>query len=440
MPRKFSQLSLRDLLLVGLPLLVLIVAAFWAASRFIKPAPPDRVVMSAGGESGAYLRYGMRYRDFLARYGIDLVVRQSSGSMENLERLRDPASDVEIGFIQGGTARIGEDDALSSLGDFYHEPLWVFYRAALSPGRPLERISELKGARVAVGSPGSGTRHLALELLAAHGLDGDNTRFIDRGGLDLVAALAVGEVDAVFAVGPPVSGLVWSLLYADGVSLMSLSHADAYVRRMPHLTHLVLPRGAIDLARDIPARDVNLVAPTATLMVREDIHPALVDLLMQAATEVHGGPGVFQRPGEFPRAGHSDFPLSKEAERYYKSGKPFLQRYLPFWAATLIDRMVVMLLPLIAVLVPLFRFAPSLYGWRVRSRIYRYYGELKFLESAIEESPGAHSREEWMKKLDAIETEVNHLSTPLAFADMYYQLRAHIDLVRANLQRLPASG
>jgi hypothetical protein len=201
---------------------------------------------------------------------------------------------------------------------------------------------------------------------------------------------------------------------------------------------LVLPRGAIDVAADLPPRDIQMLAATATLVVREDTHPALIDLLMQALSEVHGGPGIFQRPGEFPRAGGhtgAEFPLSPEAQRYYKSGRPLLQRYLPFWAATLIDRMVVMLIPLIAVLIPVVRMAPGLYNWRIKSRIYRRYGELKFIEAEIEADPGRLTRVEWLARVDAIERDANRLPLPLAFADMVYTLRSHIELVRATIER-----
>jgi TRAP-type uncharacterized transport system substrate-binding protein len=413
--------------------LLLIVGAFWLAAQFIKPAPPDQLIISTGGESGAYQRFAARYKDVLARYGVALVAKPSAGSPENLERLRNPEFEVDAGFIQGGTARLGEEDELVSLGDMYYEPLWIFYReAALRGGN---RVLDLKGKRVAIGGAGSGTHHLAMELLAANGLDAKNTKLIEVGGLSLVESMQKGEVDAVFVVGPTQSSLVWALLYTPGVSLMSLAHAEAYTRRFPHLARLVLPRGAIDLTLDIPPHDTQLVSPMATILVREDTHPALIDLLMQAASEVHGAPGVFQKPGEFPRAGHSEFPLSKEAERYYKSGKPFLQRHLPFWAATLIDRMVVMLVPLLAVLVPLFKFAPQIYGWRVRSRIYRRYGELKFLENELNEDPGQRSRAEWMEKLDAIEKDASGIRTPLTFSDMLYTLRGHIDLVRDMILR-----
>ena len=433
MPEKLKLVSWRDILYVALPSLLIAVAAFWLAAQFIRPAPPSRLLVSTGGEAGAYQLFAMRYKDVLARYGVELVSLPSGGSKENLQRLRDPKFEVDAAFIQGGTARPTEDEELVSLGDFYHEPLWVFYREAALRGG--DKLLDLRGKRVAVGGAGSGTQHLALELLAANGIDAGNTKLLEVGGMGLVDGLQKGEIDAVFAVGPTQSALVWTLLYTPGVRLMSLAHAEAYARRFSSLARLVLPRGAIDLVEDIPPQDVSLVAPMATLLVREGTHPALIDLLMQAAAEVHGEPGVFQKTGEFPRAGHAAFPLSKEAERYYKSGKPFLQRFLPFWAATLVDRMVVMVVPLLAVLIPLFKFAPLIYGWRVRSRIYRRYGELKFLENEISDNPGARSRAEWLEKLDRIEADASHIRTPLTFSDMLYTLRGHIDLVRDMIRR-----
>ena len=436
MAEKLKLLSWRDIVFVGLPICLAIVAAFWLTAQFIKPAPPTQLVFSTGGETGAYQRFAASYKDVLARYGIELVAKPSAGSIENLTRLRDPAVAVDAAFIQGGTAHISDEDALFGLGDFYYEPLWVFYRESLARKRPLDRLKDLKGRRIAIGAAGSGTQYLARETLQAEGVNADNSRLLETGDMTVIGQLAAGKLDAVMVVGPTQSSLIWALLYTPGVRIMSLSRAEAYTRHFPHLSKLILPRGSIDLVRNIPATDVQLVSPMTTLMVREDTHPALIGLLMQAATEVHGGSGAFRRPGEFPRLGHSEFPLSPEAERYYKSGKPFLQRYLPFWAATLIDRAVVMLVPIIAVLFPLFRFAPSLYGWRVRSRIYRRYGELKFLESELEEHPDRLSRDEWLARLDAIEADVHRISAPLTFADMVYTLRTHIALVRNSVMRL----
>jgi TRAP transporter TAXI family solute receptor len=433
--RRLREYSPRDLLVVGLPLLVLVLAGFWVASRFIQPAPPSTLTISTGGAGGAYQRYGAVYKDVLARYNVELIERPSAGSTENLARLRDPEQPVDVAFIQGGTARIQEDDTLLSLGSLYHEPLWIFYREGL--GTP-SRIADLKGLRVAIGGEGSGTRYLAQELLFINQIDARNTRLLTQGGLGLAQALANKRIDAAFVVGPTQSAAIWTLLHTPGVKLMNLVHAEAYTRQFPYLGKLVLPRGAVDMAADLPPKDVELLAPMATLVVREDTHPALIDLLMQAMSEAHGGTGVFQRAGEFPRAPvmtAADFPLSPEAQRYYKSGKPWLQRFLPFWAATLVDRMVVLLIPLFAVLIPVMKIAPGLYNWRIKSRIYKRYGELKFIEAEVEADPAKLTREEWMKRVDAIERDVNHLTMPLTFSDMVYTLRSHITLVREAIVR-----
>jgi TRAP transporter TAXI family solute receptor len=433
--KRLREIPRRDLLVVGVPSLLLLVVGFWLAAQFIRPAPPSRLILSSGGASGAYQVFAARYREILARYHIELVEKPSGGATDNLARLRDEKFKVDAAFVQGGLTHPGEDETLLSLGSLYYEPVWFFYRSALQPKGELDRISQLKGRRIAIGTAGSGTHYLANELLSANGISAENAQLLDMDSLESVEALQKGSIDAVFVVGPTQSAAVWLLLYSDGVRLMSHTQADAYIRRFPYLSKLTLPQGAVDLVRDIPSHDITLVSPMATLVVREDTHPALIDLLMQAATEVHGGPGIFQRPGEFPNPAQVDFPLSKEADRYYKSGKPFLQRYLPFWAATLIDRMIVLAIPLLAILLPIVKFAPTIYSWRVRSRIYRRYGELKFLETDVDANPDKHSRAEWMEKIDGIEAGINRIPTPLAFADMLYTLRSHISLVRETVVR-----
>ncbi len=429
--KRLREISPRDLLIVGLPSVALLVGGFWLAAQFIKPALPDHLFMSSGGAGGSYQVYAERYRQALAKNRIELRERPSAGSIENLKRLLDEDDETEVALVQSGTANGINTDKLLSLGSLYYEPLWVFYRS----DRELDRLTQLKGRRIAIGAEGSGTRKLSLDLLETNGLDAKNTVFSPLGGLQAVEALRQRKVDAVFVVGADQSAAVWSLLYAEGIRLMSMAHAEAYVRRFPQLARLVLPQGAIDLTRNIPAQDVTLVSPVAMLVAHESMHPALIQLLLQVAQEVHGQAGVFQRPGEFPRASQIDFPLAPEAERFYKSGKPFLQRYLPFGVANLIDRMFVMLVPVLALLIPIMRFAPGIYAWRIRSRVYRRYGELKFLEAEVEADPGRHSREEWLAHLDRIEEDVQHVVTPLAFTDMLYTLRLHVGLVRATILR-----
>lgn len=435
--RKLREFSLRDLLTVGVPSLLLLGLGFWVAAQFIRPAPPDYLILSSGSDGGAYQLYAARYKMFLEKHGIELRERTSAGSVENLARLRDREQEVDVAFIQAGTAIAEDDDRLVALGGMYYEPLWVFYRGP----REVTQLRELIGLRLAIGPEGSGTRKLALELLEANGMAAEPTRLLPIGGLDAVRALQEGGVDAVFVVGAPHSAVVWSLLYADGVRLMGFGQADAYTRRFPYLSKVVLPHGAIDLVRDIPPQDATLVAPVAMLVARKEMHPALKYLLLQGAEEVHGGPEPFSKAGDFPTPHLRDFPLASEADRYYKSGKPFLQRYLPFWAATLVDRMIVMLIPLVALLIPLMRVAPPLYRWQVSRRIYRWYGQLKFLENEVKHNPGKHSREEWLAQLARIEDGVDHIPTPLAFADQWYILREHIGLVRAVvLEKTPGPG
>lgn len=429
---RMREYSLRDIIAVAIPAVAIIALGFYVTAQFIKPAPPRQMVLTTGASGGAYESLALKYKDVLARYDVELVLQPSAGAIENLDRLRK--GETEAAFIQGGTTDTNPEETIRSLGNLYYEPLWIFYRA--EPDQPvLTRLSELRGKRIAVGAEGSGTRHLALELLHTNGVNEDNSRFLAQGGLQVAERLKKGQLDAVLVIGTPTSALVWQLLYTEGVRLMSLSEAEAYTRRFPYLARLTLPAGSIDMIRHMPARDVQLVAPAATLAVSEELHPALMGLLLQAASDIHGEPGIFQAPKEFPKASSVDFPLAPEAERYYKSGKPFLQRYLPFWAAILVDRMVVMLIPLLAVLVPVFKLAPGLYGWRIRSRIYKRYGELKFLEAEIERDPAAQKQEEWLKRLDAIEAHVNRLPTPLPFSDMLYTLRMHVGLVREAILR-----
>ena len=428
---RFRDLNLRDMLAVAIPAVALIAGGFWLAAQFIRPEPPNFLIMSTGAPGGAYEAFAARYKPHLAAQGIALRERPSAGAVENLRRLLDPKEDVDVGLLQGGIGAGVEAEGLVSLGSFYHEPLWVFYRG----GEIIDQLVRLKGKRLAVGGEGSGTRRLALDLLEASGVPqaDPGTKFLPVGGLEAVQALAQGKLDAVFLVGPARSGAVWTALYTPGVRLMSLVHADAYSRRFPFLARLVLPRGGIDLQRDIPAADVELVAPMATIVARDSTHPALIDLLLQAAVQTHGGPGLFQRPGEFPNARAVDFPLSKEADRFYKSGTRLFQRYMPFWLATLIERTLVLLIPLVAIVLPVMRFAPTLYSWRARSRVYKWYGQLKFLERELDEDPDARTRADWLAELERIEDHVHRVATPLAFTNLLYTLREHIALVEAKV-------
>ncbi|HLN87747.1 MAG TPA: TAXI family TRAP transporter solute-binding subunit, partial [Candidatus Limnocylindrales bacterium] len=308
----FDKDAFKDLFItVALPLLAVVVA-FWVAALFVKPAPPDNFVMTTGADGGAYHLFAERYRDILKRERITVTLKQSAGSIENFQRLQDANSGIEVGLIQAGIYPGEPPEGLRSLGAVYYEPLWVFYRGK----DEIDKLSQLASKRVAIGAEGSGTRALALQLLKASGADPSSGDFLPLGGNDAVKALIEETVDAALLVASPDAPVVRELAKAKGVRLANLVQAEAFTRRFPFLTALQLPRGVIDLAADLPARDVTLLATSANLIVKKDFHPALGFLLLQAATEVHGHAGVFQKTGEFPAARESEFLIADEAKRY----------------------------------------------------------------------------------------------------------------------------
>ena len=429
---KLRQISTRDLLLIGLPALAVVAAAFWIAFQFVKPEPPEVVVMSTGAEGGAYHAFAKRYREILARDGVKLELRPSSGSGENMQRLLDEDSGVDIAFVQGGTAQADENMELVTLGSVYYEPVWLFYHGK----EKIERIAQLRGKRIAIGADGSGTRRLALQLLHANGIHTEHAEILPLQGDHAVEELRQHRIDAAVMVAAAEAPTVQALLHAEGVRVASLSQAAAYAKRFPFLSKVVLPHGAIDLVKDVPPQEAVLLAPLANLVARDDLHPAIVDLMMQALAEVHGGPGLFQDAREFPAPRDHEFPLSPEAQRFYKSGAPFLQRYLPFWAATLVERIIVLLVPIFAILIPVIKLVPPLYQWRVRSRLVRLYGELKLLEFEIRQDFEVARFKDYMQRLNKIEEKASTNPFPLAFSDQLYTLRQHIDFVRVALEKL----
>jgi TRAP-type uncharacterized transport system substrate-binding protein len=427
---RLVRVSWRDLWLTLGPVLVVIAVGTWFALRYVRPAPPDTVIITSGAEGSAFLSTAEKYRDILARSGVKLQILPSQGALENLQRLKDPAFKVDVGFVQGGMASEAKTEGLVSLGSIYFEPLWVFSRCA----KPIEELSQLRGKRIAIGPEGSGTRVLALQLLKANGIEAESTPMLDLGGQDAVDALRKGQADAAFLMGDSARmSLIRELLQVRGICLVSFDQAEAYVRRFAYLNKLILPKGAIDLGKNVPRQDISLIGPTAELIAREDLHPALSDLLIEAARQVHGRPGLFRRAGEFPAPIEHEFPISDDAERYYKSGKRFLYRHLPFWLASLADRMLVLLVPVAALMIPGFRIVPALYRWRVRSRIYRWYGALIALEREMLGDPTPQQKQELLDRLDSIERGVNETRIPLPFADQVYVLRQHIAFVRDRL-------
>jgi len=429
--------SLREIARTALPLVVLALLLLGLAYWALDPTPPRHVVLATGVEQGAYDEFGRRYAQLLERHGIRVELRRTAGAAENLELLRNPESGVELAFVQGGAGSPdGEDpeDRLFSLGSMFYEPVWLFYREdsarRLLKAPMLESLSQLPGWRLNIGAAGSGVPNLMLRLIEANRIDPATLTLLREPQTPATVALLEGRIDALVFASAPESLMVQMLLQTPGVRLFHFSQADAYSRRFGFLSAVTLPRGVVELARNVPPEDVRLIAPTASLVVRDSLHPALAQLFVQAAQQVHGTPGWFQRKGDFPNARDNERALAPEAQRFYREGAPLLQRYLKFWLANLIDRMWVVLLSIIAVLIPLSRVVPPLVEFRIRSRIFRWYGQLRALEDAAPE----RTRDELLKELGSIETRVTRIPVPLSYADELYALRSHIQMVRRRLE------
>lgn len=408
--------------------LVILFAVFW----FFFSAPPSTITITTGPEGSVFHMNAEKYAKILAHNGVKLKILPSEGSLENLKRLTDPKLRVDVGFVQSGVSAGLHIEKLASLGSVSYQPLLIFYRSAT----PLDLLSQLNGKRLSIGPEGSGTRSLALVLLAANGIEpGSKTQLRDLEAEDAEKALLNGTVDAVFLMGDAASPQVMrTLLRTPGVRLFDFTQADGYTRRIGYLNKLELPKGSIDFGKDIPRHDVHLIGPTVELIARADLHPALSDLLLEAAQEVHGGAGLLKRRAEFPAPIEHEFHISADAMRYYKSGKSFTYRYLPFRVANLVNRVLVVFVPTAIVLLPALRLIPALYRWRIRLRIYRWYRELLALERDMMARATPEEKETLLGRVDQIEAEVNKMKVPASFADQFYVLRGHIIFVHERLK------
>lgn len=446
-----ALLSLRVLLLSAGPFAMLAVSLLVLAYWWLNPNPPKRVTLATGPAQSAYEEFGKRYAKALAADGITVVLLPSEGSAANLQLLREGRAD--LGFVQGGTAEPGvtQGQELLSLGSLFVEPVWLFYRAdtarkvaagagggkaakaAITSDARLSSLAQLQGLRVNVGTEGSGVPSLVNKLLALNKVDPSSVRLSHLAQTPATVAFLNGELDALVFASAPESLMVQMLLQTPGVRLMDFAQSEAYARRFPFLTPETLPRGVVDLAADIPSDDVRLVASTTSLLAREGTHPALLQLFAQNAQTIHGGAGWFNRAREYPNTRHSELPIAKEGERAINEPAPLLQRYLPFWIANLVERMWLVMGILIAVLLPLSRVVPPLYAFRIRSRVFRWYGELREIEARAEADPAAAPA--LLEELDRLEEKVGKIVVPLSYTDELYSLRNHIHLVRKGLRR-----
>jgi hypothetical protein len=435
---RYTLLSIRDLLVSAGPFALLAVALLVLAYWWMDPQPPKRVTLATGPAQSAYDEFGKRYKKALAADGIEVVLLQSEGSSANLQLLMEGKAD--IGFVQGGSGDLGsaEDSTLQSLGSLFVEPVWLFYQESsakkVTATGTLTSLTQLAGLRLNVGTPGSGVPNLMDRLFDVNRIDPKTIKLSRLEQTPATVAFLGGELDALVFASAPESLMVQMLLQTPGVKLLDFSQSEAYSRRFAFLSPVTLPRGVVDLAGDIPPQDVRLVASTTSLLTREKTHPALLQLFSQASINIHGVSGWFSHVGDFPNTRNTEYPISKEADRAIRNGAPLLQRYLPFWLANLVERMWLALGIIIAVMLPLSRIVPPLYTFRIRSRVFRWYGQLRELESRAESEPDSADR--LMLELDEMERNTAKIAVPLSYADELYALRNNINQVRKKLLRV----
>jgi hypothetical protein len=461
---RYTLLSLRDLAISAGPFIVLAIALLVLAYWWLDPNPPKRVTLATGPAQSAYEEFGKRYAKALSAEGIEVVLVPSEGSAANLQLLRE--GKVDLGFVQGGSNDYTERDEekLSSLGSLFVEPLWLFYheesarkagaaakRTTQTPpltplpgngpganaGSTLSALTQLQGLRINMGTPGSGVPSLMAKLLESNRIDPATLQISRLSQTPATVAFLGGDLDAIVFASAPESLMVQMLLQTPGVKLMNFAQSEAYSRKFPFLSPVRLPRGVVDLAGNIPPEDVRLVAPTTALITRNTTHPALLQLFAQAGSQIHGGAGWFKRAREYPNIENNELPIAKEAERAIKADTPLMQRYLPFWVANLVERMWLVMGIIIAVMLPLSRIVPPLYAFRVRSRIFRWYGQLRDIENRIG-STGARANgspnNALLSELNSLEARAEKIAVPLSYTNELYALRSNIELVRKKLQ------
>ncbi len=437
MPQKISDafLSLRAMLASAAPFLLLAAALLALAYVWLDPNPPKQVTLATGPAQSAYAEFGSRYAKLLAQNGIHVQLIASEGSSANLQLLRE--GKVDLGFVQGGgvETQANVESGIESLGSLFVEPLWLFYQSqaasAATGSAALTSFGQLKGLRINVGTAGSGVPALMEKLFEVNRLESASLKISTLEQTPATVAFLNGEVDALVFASAPESPMVQMLLQTPGVKLLDFNQNEAYSRRFAFLAAVALPRGVVDLAGDVPGTDVRLVAPTTSLLARDGVHPAILQLFSQASLKLHGSAGWFNRAHEYPNASNTEFPLAQEADRTIKSGVPLLQRYLPFSMANLVERMWLALGIIVAVLLPLSRIVPPVYQFRIRSRIFRWYGQLRDIEERLGEKLATSAA--LQRELDALEAHVEKIAVPLSYADELYSLRNHIDLVRQKL-------
>jgi TRAP-type uncharacterized transport system substrate-binding protein len=408
---------------------VVIGSAIWLALIYFIPTPPSRVVMATAFKGASFEYYGRQYQEIFARSHVELELRETAGAVENLKLLQDPHAGVQIAFVTGGLSDAKHAPGVLSLGTVYDQPFWIFYPA----NQQLDQLSQLKGKRIAVGPVGSATRYMAEQVLGKGGVNSETTALLPFAGSAAEKALKDRQVDAVWIIGVPEATAVQSFLRDPNVRPMNFPMADAFTRVFPDLARMTLPQGTVDIERVIPSNVVQLIGTKAKVLIRSDLHPEIVQLLLRTMKEVHGGPDLFHRSGEYPNGSDSEYPVAATAMEFYKNGPSFMQRHLPLWLSVHVQRAIAVLLTGVAIGLPLLHFVPQTYNWMTRRRLFYWYAELRALETSYGAATSYKQLVQKLAEIERIEESLSKIHFPLTFADQVYTLRGHIDIVRQKI-------
>src|SRR5262245_34872844 len=445
----------------------LVAFASYGVVSLTRPMCEGKIVMAAGAQ---YYDLAETYRRDLERYGVQYELQRGGEGFATLRALLQPGPGINAAFIKGGLVgslqgrlatekakdRYEEFSQLWSIGRVFYEPIWVFTRGDL----PLASLRDLKGKRILTGTRESGTRRIASQLLKANGVDKSNATLVEATLPADAAPLLDGGADAAVLIEPPDSALIQTLLRVQNIRLMDFSaEAEAYDNRFPAISKVMLRKGAVEFSPLIPTADITLLATSAVLVVRKEMHPALVSLLThtvlsnpKSGFDKDGDPVLFYKAGDFPSANDPEFQVAAESRIVYKTGElPVLLRTLlpmsarlglPFsfsaFVSTYAGHALLVLIPIIALVIPFSRTVPAVYTWMVRRRILYWYHQLKALERSLDSRGAKLDESAHQAELERIDGAVRRIQVPLPFSSELYDLRLHIDLVQQRLSTEPA--
>ncbi|MCP3929093.1 MAG: TAXI family TRAP transporter solute-binding subunit [Bacteroidetes bacterium] len=413
---------------IWLVIVALVLVSLIIAYQFVEPPPPDEIRIATGSEGGGYHKFAIKYQEQLKAEEFKLDIQPTAGSIEVLKLLQ--SGEVSLGIVQGGTGKAVPSEGLQSLGSLFYEPIWVFYRKALS----VEYLFDLRGKRIAVGEEGSGTRPIAVQLLQDNQVLPDNSSFVGLSSNKAAQQLAAGEIDAAFFVMYPKSDVILELLKNQEIELLSFKRHIAYSSRYSFLTDVKIGEGMIDLEKNIPGEDKTLLAATASLVARHDLHDDIVYLLLNTVIQVHKTGGMLEKKGQFPSTQFVEFPMNQDANHYLEYGPSWLQSIFPLWLTSTLDRLKIMLIPLIAVFLPLLKGAFPLYRWSIRFKIFRWYAILHEIDSEIDGSTDLETIKAEIQRMKSLQKElIEQVYVPLSYMGEFYGLRMHIQLVLERL-------